>query len=102
MTKLLGKEFVAQADEDKDTLNPVVRDNIDLRVPEDGEVVYRMRQLAKERNVAYEPSYDMRTALNNYLDRKGLGDPMDDGAGQPMMAAPVYNPGPPMNMPPPG
>lgn len=35
--------------------------------------------MAKERNIAYEPSYDMKIALNSYLDRKGLIDPMDDG-----------------------
>jgi hypothetical protein len=39
-----------------------------------------MMQLAKERNISYEPSYDMRMALNAYRDRKGLPDPYDDGA----------------------
>jgi hypothetical protein len=37
--------------------------------------------LAKERNIEYEPSYDMKIALNAYLDRKGLLDPMDNGGG---------------------
>lgn len=59
---------------------------------EDGEVVYRMMQLAKERNISYEPSYDMRMALNAYRDRKGLPDPYEDGAQAKMIAAPVYNP----------
>lgn len=79
---ILGKEFVLQADESKDIINPVIANNIDFKVPEDGEVVYRMMQLAKERNISYEPSYDMRMALNAYRDRKGLPDPYEDN-GQP-------------------
>ena len=59
LTNLMGKEFIMQADEDKTIINPVVRDNIDFKVPEDGEVIYRMRQLAKERNIQYTPSHDM-------------------------------------------
>ena len=60
-------------------INPVVAENIDFAKIEDGQLVYRLRQLAKERNITYEPSYDMKIALNSYLDRKGLIDPMDDG-----------------------
>ena len=67
-----------QADEDTTILNPVVAKNIDFKVPSDGEVVYRMRQLAKERNITYTPSHDMMQALNSYLDLKGLPDPFDD------------------------
>lgn len=59
ITNLMGKEFVMQADEDKTILNPMVAKNIDFKVPSDGEVVYRMRQLAKERNISYTPSHDM-------------------------------------------
>lgn len=62
-------------------INPVVAENIDLQKIEDGQVIYRLRQLAKERNIDYQPSYDMKIALNAYLDRKGLIDPMDDGMG---------------------
>ena len=43
LEKIMGKEFVIQADEDKSILNPVVAKNIDFKVPSDGEVVYRMR-----------------------------------------------------------
>ena len=81
LTALLGEEFALQADEDKAMINPVVAENIDLQKIEDGQVIYRLRQLAKERNISYEPSYDMKIALNAYLDRKGLIDPMDDGSG---------------------
>ena len=55
----MGKEFIMQADEDTTILNPMVAKNIDFKVPSDGEVVYRMRQLAKERNIQYTPSHDM-------------------------------------------
>jgi hypothetical protein len=58
--------------------------------PEVGEVVYKLRLLAKERNISYEPSYEMRIALNNYLDRKGLPDPLDQNYKP--MAMPVYSP----------
>lgn len=67
----------------------MVAENIDFKKPEDGEVIYRMRQIAKERNIAYTPSYEMQMALNGYCDRKGLADPMDDSGHKPM-PAPVY------------
>jgi hypothetical protein len=90
LAALLGKEFVIQADEDKSCLNPVVAENIDFKNPEAGEVIYKLRLLAKERNISYEPSYEMRIALNNYLDRKGLPDPLDSNYKP--MAMPVYSP----------
>ena len=79
LTNLLGKEFALQADEDKSIINPLVAENLDFYKPNYGHVIYRMRLLAKERNFKYEPSYDMKIALNNYLDFKGLSDPFDEG-----------------------
>ena len=76
---ILGKEFAKSADEDKKMINPVVADGIDFKVPMDGEIVYRMRQLAKERNISYTPSFEMQNALNSYLDFKGLQDPFNEG-----------------------
>lgn len=94
LTAIMGKEFALQAREDKNIINPLVASNIDFIKPEDGHVVYRMRQLAKERNIQYEPSYEMRLALNSYCDRKGLGDPMDEGGAKAMIAGPPqYQPG---------
>ena len=72
-------------------INPMVAEKVDFIKPEDGEVIFRLRQLAKERNIQYEPSMDMRMALNDYLDRKGLLDPMDDGNSR-MKQVPIYNP----------
>jgi len=82
LAALLGDEFVMQADEDKTIINPMVAEKIDFIKPEDGQIIYRLRQLAKERNIDYEPSHDMRVALNAYCDRKGLLDPMDNGQSQ--------------------
>lgn len=48
---LLGKEFVAQADESKELINPLVAENIDFKKPMDGEIIYRMKELAQERNI---------------------------------------------------
>lgn len=79
---LLGDEFAMQADEDKMMINPVVAENIDFMKPEDGQVIFRLRQLAKERNLQYDPSYDMRLALNAFIDRKGLIDPLDEQGAQ--------------------
>ena len=47
------KPRVFRLNEDKAIINPVVAQNIDFKIPEDGEVVYRMLQLAKERNIQY-------------------------------------------------
>lgn len=78
---MLGKEFEMRADEDMTFINPVVAQNIDFRKPMDGEVIYRLRQLSKERNINYQPSMDAMQALNHYLDFKGLSDPMDESGG---------------------
>lgn len=111
LVALLGKEFELQADEDKGCINPVVAENIDFRKPLEGEVIYRLRQLAKERNINYQPSQDAMTALCQYLDFKGLSDPMDETGGAPkVIPQPVYNPQqdnnnnqfPPPNFPPGG
>jgi hypothetical protein len=93
LTALLGKEFVMQADEDKKMINGVVAENIDYKRPMDGEVIFRMKELAKERNIQYTPSQDMQAALNTYLDLKGKTDPMEPIAP---LAVPQYNPGAPM------
>ena len=86
---LLGKEFVLQAQEDKSVINPVVAEHIDFKIPEDGEVVYRMLQLAKERNIDYTPSHDMSMALNMYIERTGKPHPLSDGSAPQHVAMPM-------------
>ena len=79
---ILGYEFALQADEDRSVLHPVVADNIDFIRPGEGKVVYRLLQLAKERNISYDPSYGCQMALNDYLEREYLLDPRSDGRQQ--------------------
>jgi hypothetical protein len=59
LTSLLGKEFAAQSDLDKKLINPLVAENIDFKKPMDGEIIFRMKELAQERNIQYTPSQDM-------------------------------------------
>jgi len=37
-------------------INPLVAENIDFKKPMDGEIIYRMKELAQERNIQYTPS----------------------------------------------
>ena len=58
LAKILAPEFVRECDTNYDLINPVVAQNIDFRKPEDGEVVLRMVNLAKERNIDYTPTHE--------------------------------------------
>jgi hypothetical protein len=44
--KLLGKEFVKKSDTDYSCLNKVIAENIDIKIPSEGEVIKRMVELA--------------------------------------------------------
>jgi hypothetical protein len=46
LSRLLGKEFVHQSDSDYSALNKVVAENIDIKIPELGQVVKRLVELA--------------------------------------------------------
>ena len=72
LTKLLGKEFVQKSDQDYSTLNKVVADNIDIKIPGEGEVVKRLVELAQERNIHYIPSHESAVLLNDYCALKGI------------------------------
>ncbi len=76
MGGLLGKEFVKQSDADYSCLHKTIAENIDVKIPEQGEVVKRLVELAKERNIHYIPSHESVVALNDYCDRKGLPNPL--------------------------
>ena len=75
---LKGKEFGEEVDSNMEKINPFIADNIDFKNPEKGEVIFRMRQLAKENGIHYTPSMEMQSALNNYLDRTGQSDPFEE------------------------
>lgn len=94
LTKLLGKEFVKRADEDKTFINKLVAEKIDFRMPPDGETIFRMKELAQERNIIYQPSQEMQKALNQYLDINGKADVGGEAVAP--LNIPAYNPHEPM------
>jgi hypothetical protein len=85
---LLGKEFVDQADTDKSCINKVVAENIDMQVPDPGQTIYRLCQLAKERNIEYTPSHESSAQLNSYCDRTGKPHPLGASVPQPVQYQP--------------
>ncbi|CDW76781.1 UNKNOWN [Stylonychia lemnae] len=101
LSKLLGKQFVIQSDTDMTCINKVVADNIDIKIPEQGLIVLRLVQLAKERNIDYKPSHESQILLQDYCLRKNLANPLE-GSGkavvQNLNELPVYNPPPINNM----
>ena len=58
LSRILDPEFVRECDRNYDLINSVVANNIDFKKPEDGEVVLRMVNLAKERNIDYMPTHE--------------------------------------------
>lgn len=74
--KGLGNEFAVQADQGND-VHPAVVKNIDPKKREAGEIIFRLRQLAKERNINYTPSDPLMTEYNAYLEKTALTDPFD-------------------------
>ena len=47
-----------------------------MSIPDAGHVIYRMVQLAKERNIDYKPSQESYHSLMEYCDKKGLKNPL--------------------------
>jgi len=105
LTNLLGHEFVKKVDLDDCDVNKIIVMNINLKIPEEGEKVKRLVEIAKERNICYKPSAESNAAYHMYLDRIGgitsIPQPfgtevisMDGGA---VMQPPVYNPSGPYN-----
>lgn len=47
-------------------------ENIDIKIPEEGVVIKRLVELAKERNISYTPSHEAVIVLNDYCLRKGI------------------------------
>lgn len=74
--KLMGKEFVKKSDTDYTCLNKVVAENIDIKIPSQGEVIKRLVELAKERNINYIPSTESAIALSDYCKLKDIPNPM--------------------------
>ena len=90
LSGILAPEFVRECDTNYDLINPVVAQNIDFRKPEDGEVVLRMVNLAKERNIDYTPTHESCQSLHAYCLRKGIPPP--EGIGGADGPVPQYVP----------
>ena len=58
LSLVLDKEAVAEFHTNKDLLNKLVADNIDYVTPEPGAVIFKLCQIAKERNIDYTPTQD--------------------------------------------
>lgn len=89
---MLDQKFVQECDTNKDLLNKVVADNIDFRKPEEGEVYLRLVNLAKERNINYQPSNVACQSVHAYCLRKGIAPP--EGLGGVDGPVPQYVPQP--------
>ncbi len=47
-----------------------------MKIPEEGEKIQKLVQIAKERNIDYKPSPEAYQELMCYIDRKGLENPL--------------------------
>jgi hypothetical protein len=56
LCSILDSEFVKECDSNYALINPVIAENIDIKKIDDGCVILRLVQLAKEKNVDYIPS----------------------------------------------
>ena len=117
LEKILGKEFVHAADTDEEAVNKVVSinfsgvffhfftsdfiiqfqvaANINIRIPEEGEKVKRLIDIARERNIDYKPSAESIAALRDYCDRKGMENPLGGSSHHVVvdnLIPPPYNP----------
>lgn len=83
LSGLLGKEFTKKSDDDYSCLNKVVADNVDLKIPSEGEVIKKLVELAQEKNIRYIPSHEATLSLNDYCSLKQIKNPL---APQPSLA----------------
>ena len=54
--RVYGKEFVDASYSDLNNINEVIRDNINLIMPESGRKISRLVEIAKEEGIMYQPS----------------------------------------------
>ena len=79
--------------------------NINTRIPEEGEKIKKLVEIAQERNFDYKPSNEALVALRDYCDRKGIENPLSKGRKQSAVEGvipPPYNPNMGMELLPPG
>jgi len=90
LATLFDKDFVKECKTNKDLINKVVRENIDPRKPEEGEVGLRMYNLAQERNINYKPSNEVMVEIKAYCQRKCIPVPTGLRGPDVMPIAPQY------------
>jgi hypothetical protein len=71
LVKLKGPEFVKESDTNPQVINKVIIENINLRIPEEGEKISKLMEIAKEKNINYQPSQEAKAAYSLYIDRTG-------------------------------
>ena len=79
--------------------------NINIRIPEEGEKIKKLIEIAQDKNIDYKPSNEAQVALRDYCDRKGIENPLTKGRNQAVVEGsipPPYNPNMGMELPPPG
>lgn len=75
LSLLLDEAFVKECNTNMDLINKVVRENIDFKKPEEGQVGLRLVNLANERNVNYTPSQALVMEIQGYCQRKMIPVP---------------------------
>ena len=78
LIQFLGKDFGEMSENEPSVVNKQVLENINLKIPEEGEKIHCLIKIAKERNINYIPSPESKLALNAYLDRKAIPNPLAD------------------------
>ncbi len=111
---MYGKEFIKASEADLDSINDVIRENINMIMPDLGMKIERLIKLAEEHNIEYHPSETNMKALLLYIDKKGgkvedilnfkFPNSMGGGGGlqMPMQPPPQNMQNMNMNMPPQG
>lgn len=56
LTYLCGEKFASQSETDDKCIHEVIRDNINLIMPEEGQKVERLIQIAKDQGIQYIPT----------------------------------------------
>eukprot|EP00826_Nyctotherus_ovalis_P059341 TRINITY_DN8243_c0_g1_i8.p1 TRINITY_DN8243_c0_g1~~TRINITY_DN8243_c0_g1_i8.p1 ORF type:complete len:135 (-),score=16.87 TRINITY_DN8243_c0_g1_i8:391-795(-) len=56
LSTLCGKEFVKKSETDEMCVNEIIRENINIVMPEEGWKVERLMQLAKDEGIQYSPT----------------------------------------------
>lgn len=68
----MGEKWVQESETNEQLINKVVAENINIRIPEEGEKIKRLIEIANERNIDYKPSPESLIQLNDYCSRRGI------------------------------